>query len=295
MLTRRMTNKGATVQESITALDKMISDTYNEYITVASSGFGWYSEYVDHDYTKGDLNANLDFLRDTVKADFPSIPAHSYYTMEVPEVFQENFSPAAYLGYHLDNYDSNLLIINTAYDKKDSGTMVAHEAYPGHMYESIYTRTKSAHPYMYLTESIGYLEGWATYVEYYSMRYFTGNGVTDVMTLVKDEAVLGLLVSTRIDYGINTENWSLEDCVNYLQSFKFNATEDSFSKYYTLLVTDPGYYAKYGMGYLWTQTIMNDMHAKHPNATDKDIHTAYLNALTGTFEQIEQYTDKQLN
>ncbi|MBR4430673.1 MAG: DUF885 family protein [Clostridiales bacterium] len=295
MLTRRTTNKNATVQDSITALDKMISDTYNEYMNVASSGFGWYSEYMGHDYTKGDLNANLDFLRDTVKADFPSIPAHSYYTMDVPEVFQENFSPAAYIGYHLDNFDSNLLIVNTANDEKDFGTTVAHEAYPGHMYESIYTRTKSAHPYMYLTESIGYLEGWATYVEYYSMRYFTGSGVTDAMTLVKDEAVLGLLVSTRADYGINVENWSLEECVSYFQSFGFAVTEDSFSKFYTLLVTDPGYYAKYGMGYLWTQTIMDNLHANHPNATNKDIHTAYLDSLTGTFEQIEQYANKRLS
>ena len=87
----------------------------------------------------------------------------------------------------------------------------------------------------------------------------------------------------------------MKDCVDYLQSYGFPVDEDSFSRFYTLLVTDPGYYTKYGMGYLWTQTIMDNLHANHPNATDKDIHTAYLNALTGTFEQIEQYADKQLN
>ena len=295
MLTRLKTNNGATVQKSIAALDKMIDDVYNEYTTIASAGFDWYTEYLGHDYTKGDLNANLDYLYDTIKADFPSIPAHSYYTMDVPEVFQENFSPAAYLGYHLDNFDSNLLIVNTAGDNKDFGVTVAHEAYPGHMFQSIYTRDNSTHPYMFLTESTGYLEGWATYVENYSMRYFTGNGVTDAMTLVKDESLLGLLASTRVDYGIHVENWSLTDCVNYFQSFGFSVTEDSFSKFYTLIVTDPGYYAKYGMGYLWTQTVMDNLRANHPNAAEKDIHTAYLDAMTGTFEQIEQYADKRLS
>lgn len=294
MLTRNLTNKGTSIQDSIAALDRMINDVYNEYSTIASSGFDWYSEYLGHDYTKGDLNANLDYLYDTIKTDFPSIPAHSYYTMEVPEEFQENFSPAAYLGYHLDNFDSNLLIVNTAGDDKDFGVTVAHEAYPGHMFQSIYTRGQTSHPYMYLTGSTGYKEGWATYVENYSMRYFTGNGVTDAMTLVKDESILGLLASTRADYGINYENWSLTDCVNYFQSFGFSVTEDSFSKFYTLLVTDPGYYAKYGMGYLWTQNIMDSLHAKHPNATEQQIHAAYLDALTGTFEQIEQYADKHL-
>ena len=149
---------------------------------------------------------------------------------------------------------------------------------------------------MYLTESTGYLEGWATYVENYSMKYFTDNGeITDAMILIRDESLLGLLCSTRVDYGIHVENWSLQDCLDYFNSFGFGVTEDSFSKFYTLIVTDPGYYAKYGMGYLWTQQTMEDMHALHPDATDKEIHTAYLDSMTGTFEQINAYMDELLS
>ena len=105
---------------------------------------------------------------------------------------------------------------------------------------------------------------------------------------------MSLLLGTRVDYGIHVENWSLSDCVDYFNSFGFGVSEKSFSKYYTLLVTDPCYYAKYGMGYLWTQKTMDEMHQKHPNATDLEIHTAYLNSLTGTFEQINAYMDKKL-
>ena len=61
------------------------------------------------------------------------------------------------------------------------------------------------------------------------------------------------------------------------------------------LVMDPGYYVKYGMGNVWTTQIMDNMHAKHPDKTDLEIHTAYLNSLTGTFEQIEANTDKLLS
>ena len=59
---------------------------------------------------------------------------------------------------------------------KDFGVTVAHEAYPGHMFQSLYTRSHTSHPYMFLSASTGYLEGWATYVENYSMKYFSGNG-----------------------------------------------------------------------------------------------------------------------
>lgn len=295
MLTRTSTNNDATVDESIKALDARIDEIYNEFEDIAYSGFSWYSEYMDHEYSKGDINDNLDFLYGEIGADFPNIPSHSYFMLDVPEVFEENFSPAAYLGYHLDNYDSNMLIVNNSQVDEDFGVTVAHEAYPGHMYQSIYTRDHTDHPYMYLTESTGYLEGWATYVENYSMKYFSDSDeVTDAMTLIKDESLLGLLCSTRVDYGVHVENWSLQDCLDYFNGFGFAVTEANFSKYYTLIVTDPGYYAKYGMGYLWTQQTMDDMHAKYPDATDKEIHTAYLDSLTGTFDQINANMDKLL-
>ena len=251
---------------------------------------------MNHAYSKGSIQKNLDYLLGAVKSDFPDIPAHEYYLMDVPKVFEENFSPAAYLGYHLDNFNANMIIINhkSADSDKDFGVTVAHEGYPGHMFQSLYTRAHTNHPYMYLSTSVGYNEGWAVYVENYSMRYFSGNGVTDAVKLVSYESNLSLLLSTRVDYGIHFENWSLKQCVDYFKKYGFSVTEDSFQKYYTLIVTDPAYYSKYGMGYLWTQQTMDDMRAKFPNKTDKDIHTAYLDSLTGTFDQIRKSMEKKL-
>ena len=82
--------------------------------------------------------------------------------------------------------------------------------------------------------------------------------------------------------------------MDYFKKFGFSVSEKSFKKFYTLVVTDPGYYTKYGMGYLWTQQIMDDMHSKYPNKSDKEIHTAYLDSLTGTFEQIRKNTEANL-
>lgn len=290
-----ITNSGATVEESIEALDNKLDSVYDDMMNIASTGVDWYDEYTNHVYSKGSLTDNLDFLNEAVKPDFPDIPAHGYYTMDVPEVFEENFSPAAYLGYHLDNFNDNVLIVNNSGVDDDFGVTVAHEAYPGHMFQSLYTRAHTTHPYMYLMYSTGYAEGWATYVENYSMKYFTEGGQrTNAMQLIQDESVLGLIASTRADYGINYENWSLTDCVDYFNELGFPVTEDDFRDFYTLLIMDPGYYAKYGMGYLWTQKTMDDMHAKYPNATDEQIHTAYLDSLTGTFDMINRNMDRIL-
>ena len=297
MLTRNLSNNGASVQDGIAALEKRMKSLLYDYYELYLNKDSWEEEVEDHAYSKGSLENNLDFLRFAVKNDFPDIPAHEYYTMDVPEVFEENFSPAAYLGYHLDNFNANVIIINhkSADSDKDFGVTVAHEGYPGHMFQSLYTRAHTKHPYMYLSSSIGYNEGWAVYVENYSMRYFSENGVTDAMKVVRINSELSMLVHTRVDYGIHVENWSLKQCVNYMQNMGFRKiTEKDFQKYYTLIVTDPGYYIKYGMGYLWTQQTMDDMRAKFPNKTDKDIHTAYLDSLTGTFDQIRKSMEKKL-
>ena len=293
-LTRKMTNSNATVKQSMNALDKEIQAAFDDMIAITTANFGAYTNFLTHKFSKGDINDNLDYLRDAVKNDFPDIPSHDYYIMDVPEVFEENFSPAAYLGFHLDNYNANVMIVNNSAVDDDFGITVAHEGYPGHMFQSLYTRGHTDHPYMYLGESTGYLEGWATYVEYYSIKYYDDSGDADVCKLAKYNSSLSLLMSTRVDYGIHVENWSLNDCLDYFNGFGFGLTEDDFSKFYTLIVTDPGYYAKYGMGYYWTQKTMDDMHAKYPNASDKEIHTAYLDSLTGTFEQINKNMDSLL-
>lgn len=294
MLNRNQTNSTRTVEENIKALDQQILKLIKDRSELTKNSSVWKSEYSQHKYSKGTVNQNLDFLRGAIKKDFPAVPSHDYYLMEVPKVFEDSFSPAAYLGFHLDNFDSNVIIVNNKNVDKDFGVTVAHEAYPGHMHQSLYTRSHTKHVYMYVSGSTGYKEGWATYCENYAMRYFSGNGRSDAVKYCEIDNDFTLLLSTRVDYGIHTEGWTLDECVRYLNKYGLFVTKSSFQRFYTLLVTDPCYYAKYGMGYLWTSNVMENMRKQFPKATDMQIHTAYLDSLTGTFEQIEANMKKTL-
>ena len=294
VLTRLQTNSSKTVEENIKTLDSEIDRIEMEKKELRSRSSEWKSEYNSHRYSKGTVNQNLDFLREAVKSDFPSVPAHQYYLMEVPKVFEKNFSPAAYLGFHLDNFDSNMIIVNNRNVDKDFGITLAHEGYPGHMLQSLYTRANTKHVYMYVSGSTGYKEGWATYCENYSTKYFSGNGMTDAAKYVVLENDLTLLLETRIDFGIHYEGWDIDTCVKYLNSHGLWVTKSSLQRIYTLLVCDPCYFVKYGMGYVWTKNIMDNARSQYPKATDKQIHTAYLNGLTGTFDQIEANMKKSL-
>ena len=294
VLTRLQTNSSKTVEETVKTLESEIDRIEKEMRELKSHSSDWKSEYNSHKYSKGTVNQNLDFLREAVKKDFPSIPAHQYYLMEVPKVFEQNFSPAAYLGFHLDNFDSNMIIVNNRNVDKDFGITLAHEGYPGHMFQSLYTRAHTKHVYMYVSGSTGYKEGWATYCENYSTRYFSGNGLTDAAKYVVLDNDLTLLLETRIDFGIHYEGWDIDTCVKYLNMHGLWVTKSSLQRIYTLLVCDPCYFVKYGMGYVWTKTVMDNARSQFPKATEKQIHTAYLNGLTGTFDQIEANMKKSL-
>ena len=265
-----------------------IMGRYMDYLT--SNDRSWLSDYLDHEYSMGDTADNLDFLADAVKDDFPALHDHDYNLMDVPEVFEESFSPAAYLGYHLDNYDANLIITNNANVDEEFGVTCAHEGYPGHMFQSVYTRSQCDHPYLYLADSVGYVEGWATYVEHYSFKYFTDmdSPATDI-TIIESE--LNVLLMARWDIGIHCEDWSIEDCADFYSSLfddMMPVDPEQFRDIYNILLSDPCYAVKYGCGYLGTLEVMETMKEEYPDASDIEIHTAYLDSMPLPFEMIEE-------
>ena len=282
-------NSCMSVEDSMELCESYLDDLSSELTSITQGGdSSWINEYMEHEYTKGSVPDDLSFLYDAVEPDFPSIPAHEYYLMDVPECFEENFSPAAYLGYHLDQFDSNLIIVNNGSSDSDIGITLAHEGYPGHMFQSLYTRSATEHPYMYLFDSTGYAEGWAVYVENYAYKYYADTPDSAGARVVAIENELNVILGTMMDYGIHVKGWTLTDCADCFNDvFGGGVSESALQELYTLVVTDPCYYVKYGMGYIHTAEIMSGAHGQFPNASDEEIHTAYLDALTTNFEQIE--------
>lgn len=276
------------IDDHIDMIESRLDTIMGTYMdTLYSGDRSWMAEYLNHEYTKGDTADNLKYLKDAVKNDFPALHDHSYNLMDVPKAFEDSFSPAAYLGYHLDNYNANLIITNNKNVDNDFGVTCAHEGYPGHMFQSVYTRSQCEHPYLYLFDSTGYVEGWATYVEEYSFKYFDAEGTAADITKIESE--LNILLMARWDIGIHYENWSIEDCAEFYSGLMDNMvtiTPDDIQDIYNILLSDPCYAVKYGCGFLGTQEVMDKIRKEFPDASDKEIHTAYLDSMPVTFEMI---------
>ena len=87
---------------------------------------------------------------------------------------EEYCAPAFYLTPPLDDTDSNVIYINqkNSPESLELFTTLAHEGYPGHMYQSVYSNNLLAGQDTGLVRQLlwygGYLEGWALYVEFLS-------------------------------------------------------------------------------------------------------------------------------
>lgn len=279
-------NSTKSIDQTKTEVETLINDSFSTMLSIMYSGDqSWADEYENHYYNLGSVEDNLDYLYTAVQPDFPDLPDHEYFVNEVPEALQDNFSPAAYLGYHLDTFTSNMIISNPSGVNETFGITCAHEGYPGHMFQSVYTRSVCEHPYLYIADSVGYAEGWATYVENYSFKYFCENENAQILLTIDNE--FPLMLYARVDIGINYEGWTSDDVMNYFAGLGMSPSQDGIEEMCQLFTNQPGYGIKYGVGFLNTTELMQSAREQFPNATDEEIHTAYLNSLPLTFEQIQ--------
>src|SRR5699024_5814543 len=84
--------------------------------------------------------AILEDLKQQCAADFPQIPQCSYTVKEVPQVLEASLSPAFYLTVPLDRPQDNSIYINpgSTSSSRNLYTTMAHEGWPGHMYQTQY-------------------------------------------------------------------------------------------------------------------------------------------------------------
>ena len=301
-IVRKDTNSQTTPDEAAAYCDEYLKQCYVDILTGYMNGD--YSD--DHDYTKGDMQENLDYLYGQIFEYFPEIPDHEYVFKEVPEAFRDSFSPAAFLAYHIDRYDSNLLLVNSAKDSGDFGTTVAHEAYPGHMYQSVYTRSVTDHLYMVISTPDGYAEGWAEYVEVNSPQFFGAS--EDEVKYLKQETRFNTLLMARIDLGCNYEGWTCEEACDYINDILDEAvvevvgksmgmdilTPDAIMDAYLLVANDPGYAVHYGIGYIVLTNTLDEIQELDPSMSKKELHKLFLDCQTAPFEQILETAKRKL-
>ena len=236
----------------------------------------------------------LDDLRSKITDTFPEIPDVDFQVKYVPESMQDYLSPAFYMIPAIDNLTENVIYINNG--QTTSGlnlyTTLAHEGYPGHLYQTVYFSASEPDPIRSILDFGGYVEGWATYAEMMSY-YLAPLPKTEASLLQKNNSVI-LGLYALADMGIHYDGWSVTDTVRFFSDYGIN-DPNAVQSVYKLIIGSPANYLKYYIGYLKFYELKKEMADALGNQfSQKEFHRAVLDVGPAPFEIVYDEVEKNL-
>ena len=228
-------------------------------------------------------------LQAKLSKDFPTPPNVSYEVKYVHKSLEDFLSPAFYLTPPLDNLSQNVIYINQAsnYTPLELYTTLAHEGYPGHLYQTIYSGYAGSNEVRSLLNFGGYVEGWATYVEFYS--YSLADTDADIAALYYLNRSIMLGISSLLDIAIHYHGYSRAEIAGYLSQLGFTDPDTADSMYNAILEA-PANYLKYYVGCLSFMDLRDAVEEKDGDAFDlKEFHTQVLEIGPAPFPVLYKY------
>lgn len=236
----------------------------------------------------------LDDLRSKITDTFPEIPDVDFQVKYVPESMQDYLSPAFYMIPAIDNLTENVIYINNGQTASGLNlyTTLAHEGYPGHLYQTVYFSASEPDPIRSILDFGGYVEGWATYAEMMSY-YLAPLPKTEASLLQKNSSVI-LGLYALADMGIHYDGWSVTDIVRFFSDYGIN-DPNAVQSVYKLIIGSPANYLKYYIGYLKFYELKKEMADALGNQfSQKEFHRAVLDVGPAPFEIVYDEVEKNL-
>lgn len=231
----------------------------------------------------------LTLLEEKSSAAFPAPPDVTAQVKYVPEAMEPYLSPAFYMIPAIDDQSENVIYINQSHnvDTLKLFTTLAHEGYPGHLYQTTYFAEKNTEPLRSIFNFSGYVEGWATYAEMCS--YYLSPLPKEQAALFQKNGSLTLGLYAAADIGIHYDGWSVTDTVRFFSDYGIKDT-DAVQEIYNLILSDPGNYLKYYVGYLeFVELKKKAMEIDGDKFSQKNFHRAVLDVGPAPFDIVSRY------
>lgn len=213
----------------------------------------------------------------------------------VDECMQESMAPAFYLTAPIDDLSHNMIYINPAsdYESIDLFTTLAHEGFPGHLYQTTQTAAAGISPVRNLLNYPGYVEGWATYVEMLSYGY-TGLPEDQAELLMHNQSAILSLYATA-DLSIHAKGWTRSDLLAFFREFGIG-DEKTVGEIYDYIVSEPAHYLKYYIGYVEFLELKKYAQEKWgDDYSNRAFHDAVLSIGPAPFDILKKYLPDYFN
>ncbi len=291
LLLKAETSSQLSPEEAADLLDDEINEKIDFIMSVNYDDIE--DAYNSYNFSEGTTEENLAYCKKFIGTDFPGIMEHYVKLRQVPEQLEDFFSPAAYLSCAIDDPRNNVILTNESQlaDYPNLLDTIAHEGYPGHLYEAVYHAENIDSYYQRSATFTGYSEGWAQYSAEYIVTHTEEYDPTLVGYVYAEDEIFNLIIPSRIDIGVNYEGWSREDVYDYLQSYGLDDTAYG-DGCYDIAVEIPCYYLGYSIGKIETERILGELFEElDGTASPVEIHEAYLAIGAAPFTIIEKYAD----
>lgn len=295
-LVRSETGSDRSVEDLIKLLDKYMAKNIASMQVLLAKDASLLDQASNPSYPMTDPEEILTYLQDAIKERFPDMDKVNYTVKYVHKSLEDFISPAFYLTPAIDNYEENSIYINGSdkFDLSQIFTTLAHEGYPGHLFQNVYYAQQNPNPVRSTMNFGGYSEGWATYVEMISYHMA---GIDDnLASLLEQNNAVILMMYARADIGINYEGWTRQDSDDYLKSMLGITDEDTLDQFYIAMVEEPANYLQYTIGYIE----MMELRYKAEKAlgdkfSEKAYHEFILKTGPSQFYVIDKYLDKWID
>lgn len=211
-----------------------------------------------------------------------------YYNVQYLDPSVANDSIVAYyLSPPVDDMRDNVIKINgnNVSDVLDLYTTLAHEGFPGHLYQTNYYIQQQPSLLRTQLTMMGYQEGWGMFAEGQALHV---SGLSEYASeYQKINIELNYVLSAAVDLGVNGLGWSTKDVSKYLDRLDLNS---SIAKdLYDFATLQPGTILPYGVGIAMFELLENK--AKNALGNDFDqkaFNEVLLNDGNRPFEVVEE-------
>ena len=285
LLQAKSNTKGAP-KEIFDLVDKALDKEIRGLMTVSMTSKG---KELGERIPRKDPVQILEEHKKNLKKLFPS-PAKVQYTVSYLDPSVANDGVVAYyLNPTIDDIRNNVIRINRSAvkDTNEMYSTLAHEGYPGHLYQMTWFLNTKPHPIRSVVGHIGYSEGWAMYVED-AMWQFSGlkkKAVEYNRTLTN----INYMLPAAIDIGVNGLGWKREDVINYVNSKGLDG--NAAKELYEAVIKDPAIYIPYGVGLAQFLTMKYQVVEKLGSKVLKELNEVFLTNGDRPFWMVQKDVD----
>ena len=253
-------------EECITALETQLKDTIKDISSLTTQNKDLYTEYLSAVPTLSKPKEIMEQLKDDSLVDFPEIKNISYELKNVPNALSGTSACAFYLVPPIDSKDANIIYINNnRVESNEMFSTLAHEGYPGHLYQTNYFLSTNPSP----------------------LRTFL-----QLRQLYRDNDLLSLSLSSLSDLYVNYKNYDENALADYLKTYGID--KSATKQLYQYVIENPATYLSYSIGYYELNKLEKEMAASLGKSFKiSDFHEAVLNVGSCNFAILRQEIEKE--